>query len=481
MNDHSHEDICQDESGPCECLPQPVRMNYFHGQLISERDLQAEQSYFREKLRHANRCLHGYGVICGMEVHAVTPPDDCLPDESVKRKILIAEISKLESELGKLKVLESEAKDEEEAKEITERIEAVEAEREKLKSELDQLNRDRPDQSDDPCEERPSLHLVSVSCGAAIDCEGNDVILHRNRRVDLMGLLIPSEHSRLEDGLPHTVYLSICYEECGREPTRPFAIDDCATTRDCQMARVAEGVRLIASLTKPTEDPRCDPCCNCCPEPCILLAAIELSNNEPIMADDIDHSVRRRFGLYDPTVITGISWVHGATYTAQTANAILGTKDENGGIEITFSRPVHVSTITPGTVELLRITGGRGLSGVIAAMEGEFVDLPEVGMVDRIRFRDATGETVQPKDRIMIIVRAPFLLDSCCRPVEGLHIGGRVPRLTLVTDSDESARKEEAEAGLPLKEICAHPPHGPMPWTTSGPGNFESWIWVAGE
>ncbi|HHJ13272.1 MAG TPA: hypothetical protein ENJ79_02690 [Gammaproteobacteria bacterium] len=481
MRNPSHDDACRDDRGLCDCLPQPVRMNYFHGQLISERDLQTEQAYFRDKLRHTNRCLHGHGVICGMQVYAVPPPEDCLPDDSTRRKRLRAQIAHAEQQARALEEKAEQVNNEQERKEIEERLDDAAAEREKLKEELDLLTRERPDQSQRGCHERRPLSLVRVSCGAAIDCHGNDVILHRDRTVDVVDLLKPSERDQLEDGGPHTVYLSICYEECPREPTRPFAMDPCATTNACQMARIGEGARIAATLSPPVHDERCEPCCTCCDDPCILLAGLTVSKDEPIAAADIDHSVRRRFGRYEPTVITGISWVHGATYTARTANAILGTKDEQGGIEIAFSRPVHVSTITPGTVELMRVTGGRGLSGIIASMAGEFVDLPEHGMVDRIRYRDTTGETVQPRDRIMIIVRAPFLLDHCCRPVEGLHAGGRIPRLGLDTESDKRARAEEAAAGPAHHEICTQPPHGPMPWTTSGPGNFESWFWVAGE
>jgi hypothetical protein len=102
-------------------------------------------------------------------------------------------------------------------------------------------------------------------------------------------------------------------------------------------------------------------------------------------------------------------------------------------------------------------------------------------MTDRVRYRDTTGGTVQPKDRIMIVVRGPFILDRCCRPVEGLHVGGRTPRLALDCDSDRAARREEARAGAGEHHVCAHPAHGPVPWTTSGGGNFESWFSIAEE
>lgn len=46
------------------------RVRYFTGQLLSSEDLKAEQEYFREKLRRHNRILHGFGVVCGLNVSA---------------------------------------------------------------------------------------------------------------------------------------------------------------------------------------------------------------------------------------------------------------------------------------------------------------------------------------------------------------------------------------------------------------------------
>ncbi len=80
----------------------------------------------------------------------------------------------------------------------------------------------------------------------------------------------------------------------------------------------------------------------------------------------------------------------------------------------------------------------------------------------------------------MIVVRGPFILDRCCRPVEALHVGGRVPRLIGNSEADKAAQAEEEEAGGD-NDICLHPPHGPMPWTSLGSGNFESWFTIAEE
>jgi hypothetical protein len=44
------------------------RVQYFAGQLLTAADFQAEQEYFRERLRRHNRCCHGWGVVCGLEI-----------------------------------------------------------------------------------------------------------------------------------------------------------------------------------------------------------------------------------------------------------------------------------------------------------------------------------------------------------------------------------------------------------------------------
>ena len=52
-----------------------LRLRYFHGQLLDACDFQREQAYFVEKLRLRNRCLHGYGVACGLLVSPVPSAD----------------------------------------------------------------------------------------------------------------------------------------------------------------------------------------------------------------------------------------------------------------------------------------------------------------------------------------------------------------------------------------------------------------------
>ena len=46
------------------------RVHFFQRQLLTAEDMVADQDYFREKLRRHNRFLHGWGVVCGLEVTA---------------------------------------------------------------------------------------------------------------------------------------------------------------------------------------------------------------------------------------------------------------------------------------------------------------------------------------------------------------------------------------------------------------------------
>jgi hypothetical protein len=57
----------------CLCCGEPLdRVRYFPRQLLTADDMRCEQEYFREKMRRHNRYLHGWGVVCGCTVEAVT-------------------------------------------------------------------------------------------------------------------------------------------------------------------------------------------------------------------------------------------------------------------------------------------------------------------------------------------------------------------------------------------------------------------------
>jgi hypothetical protein len=96
--------------------------------------------------------------------------------------------------------------------------------------------------------------------------------------------------------------------------------------------------------------------------------------------------------------------------------------------------------------------------------------LPTTPTTDRVIVRDDTSESLNYGDRVLITLRSAFLLDNCCRPVDGTHVGGRVP---LLPGSPEAL-------ATPTRTVCAVPPGGIGPWTSGagGAANFESWFWI---
>src|SRR6266536_515018 len=46
------------------------RVNWFPRQLVADVDLRTDRDYFLQKLRRHNRFLHGWGVVCGLDVTA---------------------------------------------------------------------------------------------------------------------------------------------------------------------------------------------------------------------------------------------------------------------------------------------------------------------------------------------------------------------------------------------------------------------------
>jgi hypothetical protein len=62
----------------CACAAGTLeRVRYYPRQLLTADDMSAEQQYLLQKVRNHNRYLHGWGVVCGMEV--VASPTEASP------------------------------------------------------------------------------------------------------------------------------------------------------------------------------------------------------------------------------------------------------------------------------------------------------------------------------------------------------------------------------------------------------------------
>ena len=385
--------------------------NYFYGQMLGVREFRGEQSYFREKLKLLNRTLHGYGVICGLTVSATPMADDCGPSD--------------------------------------EKDDCVPA-------------------------PRPTLR---VACGMALDCDGNELVLHRHVDLDPLDHLTKEQRDACAVA-PLMLYVTICYCAKPIEPSRPLQTQECGITSDCEYGWTLDTVRLRVSTEKPEDRQDCEPCCTSC-SGCLLLAVIDgFEPGKPIRAAQIDNGARRMLAVYDFARISGINWIHGAAYTREQARQILGGLEDDdethtGGLRFELTRPVRTSSLQPGVIDIHVLEGGDGKAGNVAHIEGEFVNGSDP-YTRTIAYRQRGGELLQKGDRVVITMHCEYVLDACCRAIDGVNLGGRIP---VISGSIEP------EYCRPPRD-CVEPTGYPPPWRsgnhTEG-STFVSWFFIRHE
>ncbi|MEZ6134612.1 MAG: hypothetical protein R3C53_06860 [Pirellulaceae bacterium] len=461
----------QSPSATQSCVPIPdfERINFYYGQALGVAEFQAEQSYFMEKLRLYNRCFHGYGIVCGLDVKPIPETDECLDTDRVKSLEVLERIASIDSAIAEL---QDAAEKNPEDESIGPQLKKLIAEQESLKRRLDET-------LDCFAAGKPIPAEVCIDCGWAVDCNGRDIVVRQAQRVDLWSLLTAEqvlEVKQMASKHELIVELSVCYCEQRTFPSRPLFSDACVPVSKCVYGRTREGFKFRISLNPSNPDQRCSNCCEACEQECVVLAHIRWNPKRSITEEHIDMSPRRNLSLYQPTVITGISWRHAATYKPGQAKTVLGTGHKTDGLEIQFSKPVSAETIYPGVVELYCFKGGRGVSGSISHIEGSFVDKPDSGWITSVKYRDDTNETLNPGDRVLIVIRTNFILDACCQPVDGEHVGGLVPQIeAYITDAQD-------EQSVPPPPRCAQSRR--LPWTSGNgrPGaTFESWFYISEE
>jgi hypothetical protein len=176
----------------------------------------------------------------------------------------------------------------------------------------------------------------------------------------------------------------------------------------------------------------------------------------------LDHTVRRDVSRHRHTTITGISWVHDRVYTRTQANSLLET-----GLKVWFSDYVRSSSLTPNVVDVVVYQGKTPPAGFLYRKQLQ-LDAGDEEYTKTVRITFETGEQVQIGDRVQILVKGDFILDRCCRAIDGNNLGGRVPTFGTddVVDDDDP---------------CATPPGRPGRWTSGNGvegGTFESWFSV---
>src|SRR5262249_34317296 len=148
--------------------PDLRRLRYFHGQLLSARDFQREQEYFREKLKLRLRCLLGYGVVCGLHIEPVHRDPDC-DDEADAAGGPGSGTSATEAEAGPPESPTGGA--------IPDAGPASED------------DEDEPAGGAEEGRHRPRHPRVRLTAGLGVDCRGNEVIVHSGCEIDLWAAL----------------------------------------------------------------------------------------------------------------------------------------------------------------------------------------------------------------------------------------------------------------------------------------------------
>ena len=308
---------------------------------------------------------------------------------------------------------------------------------------------------------------VRIESGVAIDCLGNEIVVPHPCEIDLWQHLSSDDRERYNPE-KQTLFISICYDECKVERTPGVSVDGCGGISDCEYGWCQETYRVSVTLEEPEQDHCGESCCADCTDARVLLASITgAERGRALTGTQIDMSRRRPLSRYRFTTITGISWSHGAEYPRATVNQML----QQDGLVVQFSKPVYRATLTPDIVDVLVLEGGAGNNARYWHARGELRLPPDQEFTDSLQWVDVAGEDVQFGDKVNFILRTPFILDRCCRPVDGTHVGGRVPILPGYEPAAEPSN------------ICERPPPGIAPWTSgtgTGAGVFESWFTVRG-
>lgn len=82
----------------CGDVAELARLRYFHGRALGALDLRREQAYLLEKSRLRNRLLHGWGIVCGLDVEVVErQPCDPEDDEPDARALVVGSGAAIDS------------------------------------------------------------------------------------------------------------------------------------------------------------------------------------------------------------------------------------------------------------------------------------------------------------------------------------------------------------------------------------------------
>lgn len=241
--------------GVCK-IPYFERNNYFYGKLMTVRDFFAEQCYFNEKRWLINRMVHGWGVVCGLDVTLKEGETDKvivspgLAIDCCGREILVCEEQEVQLEEEESECHKEKSKGEEGERKLVICLEFYECKTE-------------------------ALHLPPIACDQKEKCEFNRI------RDSFKIRVIPESEVDIE--APYGKYCPLLEDK--RKPLHGYLCE-----------KLKEG-------------------CPECPErPCLVLAEIAIipssdSSSPPTI--EIDQCSKRRLVYGNPVLFDLINCFHG--------------------------------------------------------------------------------------------------------------------------------------------------------------------------
>jgi hypothetical protein len=410
---------CDEElaTGACGALT-TERLRYFTGRHMTARDFEDEQSYHRSHRLLHNRLLHGWGIVCGLQVRP-DPRPECRSNRVVVRCGMAIDCC---------------------GRELVVRRDVV---------------TDAIPWGDHPRvegEERPDPHYVLLLCLEYCEAPTEKVPVLYNEAACANPAM---EYGRVREGVRFAWHW-VTRDKLGINGWRTH--DGCAPGND-----------------PPKQPHHDDPCGNAdccfdvdCPEHhCVPLAVLSEDLRKPGSAPYIDEAGRRPLGESGGAQLTHLCWInwpHGGIVSPHWLR-------KRGRLEARFDRELE---------EVKQPVGSCGPHGVNpCTFVVEFGEIYEdIDFVPYARApylapdrRTAVFELEDPRPSpgghyrylightVYVTIKCEFLLDCHGQAVDGNHIGGRLPTgngtpggtfeswFTVVSDEDY----ERLEKGEPAK------------------------------
>ena len=371
------------------------RNRYFTGKYMTARDFQGEQQYFLSRRQLHNRVLHGWGIVCGLRV--IKHPDK----ECAKRWVVVRAGIALDC-CGRELVLRTDTPFELPLPEL-ETAPPTGAGQALAADEPASEPPGQPDKGDDGAlllclryteneiEQVPALYNEGV-------CDPNRREANRVREVAKLEWLRPDQVE------------PTCWRTTEGDPNKPCR-DDC----DDELPGPA-GICL---------EPEC-PCGHTVP-----LALIHFDPENPEGGLEIDTQGRRELPLPQEfhTHIVGINWPHGGDISLSHLR-----ENMHGRLEVRFDRKLlPADGHKTGVNELTFIVQYGGVQRDIKFLPWRRHHQPRLEE-DCLAVFHLDPEYTDPEEEnnvadnwIYITLKCDFILDCHNNPVDGTHLGGRLP------------------------------------------------------